>query len=190
MVGRQNDGFWNGDYYDVEMDPQIAVAADLKDVVVAYRRRNDKTIDLFRYRPAIGWAHFRTTAQSDTDHALLDTPFGFILAWRGLGERKNEVCWLYAPSPDGLSSPTIDLANWMAKLDGSQLISAFSIPGTHDSATYDFDNIPVPSARTQRMSIVEQLNKGIRYFDIRCDKLDLKEPMQTFHGLVMLADTG
>lgn len=64
-------------------------------------------------------------------------------------------------------------SSWMSELDGSKLITQISIPGTHDSAT---DKAHVQSAvcgpdwewvSTQTYPIATQLEKGIRFFDIR-----------------------
>lgn len=56
-------------------------------------------------------------------------------------------------------------ANWMSTIDGSVPVTAINMPGTHDSmARY------VPAsivARTQTMSVSEQLYNGVRYLDMR-----------------------
>lgn len=67
--------------------------------------------------------------------------------------------------PTSKSKPNVSGENWMSGLDDDLLVSALSIPGTHDSAAYTH---PWPFVATQRMSILEQLNAGIRYFDFRC----------------------
>lgn len=54
--------------------------------------------------------------------------------------------------------------DWMAGLPDSLRLSSVSIPGTHDSAAR-FGGI---GAQTQTWTIREQLDSGIRYFDIRC----------------------
>jgi len=53
---------------------------------------------------------------------------------------------------------------WMGKLDENLFLSELSIPGTHDSAAlYGGDLV-----ECQSWDLDEQLNAGIRYFDIRC----------------------
>lgn len=54
---------------------------------------------------------------------------------------------------------------WMSWLDDDLPVSAISIPGTHDSAAFTYS---WPFVATQNMSILEQLDAGIRYFDLRC----------------------
>jgi len=61
---------------------------------------------------------------------------------------------------------TLDLANWMSLLDGSKKLSEFSIPGTHDSASIVQRSLG-ERLQTQTRSLEEQLQDGIRFFDIR-----------------------
>jgi 1-phosphatidylinositol phosphodiesterase len=56
-------------------------------------------------------------------------------------------------------------ATWMSHLPSSSLMSAITIPGTHDSAAYTYS---WPFIATQTLDITAQLNAGIRYFDLRC----------------------
>ena len=78
-------------------------------------------------------------------------------------------------------------ANWMSHINPDLKINQINIPGTHDSGTYDIAKVwkntnyfsrlisgftslfKEPTARTQSLSISEQLINGIRYFDIRLD---------------------
>ena len=56
-------------------------------------------------------------------------------------------------------------SRWMAKLDDSTKISSISIPGSHDSGA--FYSIADFSGKCQDYSIANQLNMGVRFFDIR-----------------------
>jgi 1-phosphatidylinositol phosphodiesterase len=56
-------------------------------------------------------------------------------------------------------------ATWMSHLPSTTLMSAITIPGTHDSAAYTYS---WPFIATQTLNITAQLNAGIRYFDLRC----------------------
>ncbi|KAJ5440931.1 hypothetical protein N7491_003337 [Penicillium cf. griseofulvum] len=53
---------------------------------------------------------------------------------------------------------------WMHELRDDTLLSALSIPGTHNSPTC---HIAPPSVRCQAVSPKEQLENGVRFFDIR-----------------------
>lgn len=64
-----------------------------------------------------------------------------------------------------------ELNSWMSTwLDDNSTLGTANIPGTHDSAAYKMNGISVfaaPWAKTQDKSITDQLNIGIRYFDLR-----------------------
>ena len=57
------------------------------------------------------------------------------------------------------------MKNWMKKVPDDKKITAINIPGTHDSACryVDFGFI----SQTQKLSVTEQLEAGVRYFDFR-----------------------
>ena len=71
--------------------------------------------------------------------------------------------------------------DWMAFVDDETPLSNLTIPGTHDSAAYTKS---WPFVATQRMNILDQLNAGIRYFDLRCGILD--DVVQMVHGPTLL----
>lgn len=60
-----------------------------------------------------------------------------------------------------------DSANWMSKVDVP--LKQLVVPGTHDSATGTIGRFKPFSAagRTQSLSIMEQMQAGARYLDIR-----------------------
>lgn len=63
------------------------------------------------------------------------------------------------------------LNNWMKNIGDEKLLSEINIPGTHDSGT-KYCSFSLFS-RCQNKSISEQLEIGIRVFDIRVDKMTL-----------------
>ena len=69
---------------------------------------------------------------------------------------------------------------WMAAQDDATKLSALSIPGTHDSGAR-FE--PAPGiARTQTLTIGEQLDAGVRYLDIRCRHFE--DAFLIYHGSI------
>ena len=65
---------------------------------------------------------------------------------------------------------TIDLSNWMRRVDGSKRLSELSIPGTHDSGSRNPQTTDADTRarlRTQSRTIAQQLDDGIRFLDIR-----------------------
>lgn len=81
----------------------------------------------------------------------------------------------------------VDIINqsrlWMYFLPDDLHLSEISIPGTHDSMSFNTITIMGAFARCQYpyMSIERQLSSGVRYFDIRVD-----EDMITVHGMVSM----
>ena len=75
------------------------------------------------------------------------------------------------------------LKNWMSRIEDSKNILELSIPGTHDSGT--FTSARENHARTQVLSITEQLNMGIRFLDIRVYQTSDKH-FAIHHGIIYL----
>ncbi|KAI7548355.1 PLC-like phosphodiesterase, partial [Hortaea werneckii] len=84
-----------------------------------------------------------------------------------------------------------DLRCWMKYLLDSTSLSALIIPGTHNSSTH---HKALPSVRCQAVSIREQLENGIRSFDIRVQPVDPEGPKQEelnlVHGAFPISLTG
>jgi 1-phosphatidylinositol phosphodiesterase len=57
-----------------------------------------------------------------------------------------------------------NLHAWMRELNNDILLSALSIPGTHNSPTC---HVAAPSVRCQAVGPREQLENGVRFFDLR-----------------------
>ncbi|RMZ88561.1 hypothetical protein DV736_g4214, partial [Chaetothyriales sp. CBS 134916] len=66
-----------------------------------------------------------------------------------------------------------DLAKWQAKIPNDTPLGALSIPGTHNSPTCF---TAPPSVRCQAVSPVEQLQKGVRFFDLRLQAPEPYDP--------------
>ncbi|GAB7365748.1 hypothetical protein MBLNU230_g7083t1 [Neophaeotheca triangularis] len=70
---------------------------------------------------------------------------------------------------------------WMSGIHDDIMVSSLSIPGTHDSAAFTSS---VPFISTQNLNITQQLDLGIRYFDLRCG---LRENIvEMVHGISFL----
>ena len=57
--------------------------------------------------------------------------------------------------------------NWMSKLKNEKKLCLINIPGTHDSASFCMNRISFKFAKTQNLTITEQLEIGVRRLDIR-----------------------
>ena len=58
--------------------------------------------------------------------------------------------------------------NWLSRVPDSTRVNKLSIPGTHDSGTYacNWDQF-CDESQCQSWSLKDQLDSGIRYFDLR-----------------------
>lgn len=84
----------------------------------------------------------------------------------------------------GSSQPS----DWMALFSDDTPISVLSIPGTHDTCTYtQGDLVGAGYVKTQERSIVDQLDNGIRFLDIRCRLIG--NGFAIHHGPVFLGMT-
>lgn len=105
---------------------------------------------------------------------------------------------LYISDPKGASEPfeitvsgtnyEVNPSSWMKDLcdvgKGKVKISQLSIPGTHDSGTGKADGISKPWAKCQSGTILQQLQAGIRFLDIRCRHIN--DRFTIHHGPVYL----
>lgn len=67
------------------------------------------------------------------------------------------------PSDPEPEKPKVTATNWMTLLDDNVKVANITIPGTHDAAT---SNCSAPG-KCQTLTIPEQLERGIRAFDLR-----------------------
>jgi 1-phosphatidylinositol phosphodiesterase len=75
--------------------------------------------------------------------------------------------------------------NWMSFIPDNSSLSTFSIPGTHDSGSYQsaIYNYPVWFTwKTQTLNLEEQLDAGVRFLDIRCRHISNKCAIH--HGII------
>lgn len=75
--------------------------------------------------------------------------------------------------------PPCDNSTWMADLSDELSVSEVFIPGTHDSAAGGVSDIGA-FAECQSWTLSEQLESGIRAFDLRACQDG--EAMRFFHG--------
>jgi 1-phosphatidylinositol phosphodiesterase len=66
-----------------------------------------------------------------------------------------------------------NLDSWMREHKDSTLLSSLSIPGTHNSPTC---HLAPPSVRCQAVSPREQLENGVRFFDLRVQPAKPEDP--------------
>ncbi|KAI4128746.1 MAG: hypothetical protein LQ338_002589 [Usnochroma carphineum] len=83
------------------------------------------------------------------------------------------------------------LSSWMRSLKDDTPLSALSIPGTHNSPTC---HRALPSVRCQATSPPEQLDNGVRFFDVRVQPESPQDPSKDalilVHGVFPISLTG
>lgn len=79
---------------------------------------------------------------------------------------------------------------WMAMLPGNTFLRNITLPGTHDAATSSVSKSYSSMAKTQSLTIGEQLRQGVRAFDLRPrynsrQEADIQlENLEIYHGTV------
>lgn len=81
---------------------------------------------------------------------------------------------------------SINFSKWMSKIPDSKTLAQISIPGTHDSGAFRSDVIAW--AKTQEQDFRQQLNHGVRFFDIRGRVTD-DDTIVLHHGPIYLKVT-
>ena len=71
-----------------------------------------------------------------------------------------------------------DYSDWMSKINDDTLVNEIVMPGSHDAGSYEM----VWLGETQQFDIEKQLKMGVRYFDIRVNKIDDKYVI--FHSII------
>lgn len=79
--------------------------------------------------------------------------------------------------------------NWMSKISDSTKLCDISMPGSHDSGAMSTEGYASPWAKTQSLSISEQLNAGVRCLDLRLRyNADVTGNVQIVHSSINTYD--
>lgn len=135
----------------IDLPPFSVTQTDVKPVL-----KNDKERLRLTFQTELGGKHRMYTPVPTTEshalEALADNP---AMRFTGIYIPETSFVALFESS---------DLDRWMNKLNDKIPIGALSVPGTHNAPTCH--NAP-PSVRCQAVSPLEQLQNGVRFFDIR-----------------------
>ncbi|MCJ1478992.1 hypothetical protein MMC13_007676 [Lambiella insularis] len=121
-------------------------------------------------KPASPWSNetLRLTFENNGERYRLDTPCSVYHSTTLTPLTPNphfKYTAIYLPGPSYLTLySSANLHAWMQELSDETPFSALSIPGTHNSPTC---HRALPSVRCQAVSPREQLENGVRFFDIR-----------------------
>lgn len=105
-----------------------------------------------------------------------------------LDDGPHELTAVYVPTGALVAIfSSAKLHAWMKELDDKYPLPVLSIPGTHNSPTC---HTALPSVRCQSVGVREQLDNGVRYFDIRLS-VDTDDPkMALVHSAFPISLTG
>ena len=96
--------------------------------------------------------------------SLTDSPVASI-SGEAVAEMKQKMVSIYSPST------TLLQPQWMkyySDVLGKLTLTEMTLPGTHDSGTYEpVSAFGTPWIQTQDLSLLDQLNRGIRVLDLR-----------------------
>ncbi|KAI0152558.1 PLC-like phosphodiesterase [Hypoxylon sp. NC0597] len=100
----------------------------------------------------------------------------------------NEYTTIYVQTGSTLAVfSSSNLASWMRELRDEYPLSALSIPGTHNSPTC---HVALPSVRCQAVNVREQLENGVRFFDIRVNVSPDSSDLALVHSAFPISLTG
>jgi 1-phosphatidylinositol phosphodiesterase len=162
------------------------------------RDARDVSIPLGRFEtcqtniPAVepGREIVRLTFKSDRYRYQVDLPTSSkrSTVLKGLDGGPNEYTALYSEAECCLAIfSSTHMASWMGELRDDYPLSALSIPGTHNSPTC---HLALPSVRCQAVSIREQLNNGVRFFDVRVQTSPDNSDLILVHSAFPISLTG
>lgn len=100
----------------------------------------------------------------------------------------NEYTTIYVQAGSCLTIfSSTHLPRWMGDVRDEYPLSALSLPGTHNSPTY---RTALPSVRCQAVRIRDQLDNGVRFFDVRVSVSTSSHHLPLVHAAFPVALTG
>ncbi|PPQ98663.1 hypothetical protein CVT26_013809 [Gymnopilus dilepis] len=97
------------------------------------------------------------TGESSSDTPTMAILDGVVNLVFNSNNGNRDILWTQRPLTN------YSLESWMSVIGDNVYLSQLSIPGSHDTTAISY----TPTVGCQTMSIIEQLNAGLRYFDLR-----------------------
>ncbi|KAI1334009.1 PLC-like phosphodiesterase [Xylariaceae sp. FL0016] len=132
----------------------------------------------------------RLTFESQGHRYRVDTPSPskHSMVLEKLDGGPNEYTAVYVQNGGCLAIySSANLACWMRELRDDYPLSALSIPGTHNSPTC---HVALPSVRCQAVGMREQLDNGVRFFDVRVNVNQDSDELTLVHSAFPISLTG
>ncbi|KAI9734138.1 MAG: hypothetical protein M1818_006657 [Claussenomyces sp. TS43310] len=159
----------------------ISESFNAKDVSITVGQFETKTTDIQVNAQEI----LRLTFENNGQRYRLDTPpqsskSTVLTPLSPNPQAEYTAVYLPAHSHIAIFS-SANLASWMAQLKDELPLSVLSIPGTHNSPTH---YTALPSVRCQAVSVLKQLENGVRFLDIRVQPEYPEDPSKA--GLLLV----
>ncbi|KXJ86127.1 phosphatidylinositol-specific phospholipase C [Microdochium bolleyi] len=161
---------------------------DHRDLSIAIPRFETRSTDV--RAPDPGREAVRLTFEHDGQRYRLDIPgpSSRSIEVERLDGAPKEFTAVYVQNGCTLAIfSSANLASWMRELHDEFPLSALSIPGTHNSPTC---YTALPSVRCQAASVREQLDNGVRFFDIRVSVSEDHDNLSLVHSAFPISLTG
>ncbi|OTB12618.1 hypothetical protein K445DRAFT_320755 [Daldinia sp. EC12] len=139
-------------------------ARDRREVSIPIGRFETRVTDVRTADP--GREVIRLTFESEGRRYQVDVPGSSqrSTVMTKLDGAPNEYTAIYVQAGSCLAIfSSANLSSWMRELRDEYPLSALSIPGTHNSPTC---HVALPSVRCQAVNVREQLENGVRFFDM------------------------
>jgi 1-phosphatidylinositol phosphodiesterase len=158
---------------DARLEPiaidEAARTAPRAEVLVRSRRHGTKRLPVHGNPRSAHWRialhlereHEPIVVEIDRESAKQSHPLALK---RRPGQKHRALLWALADTIILSVYDETDAVSWMKDLDDALQLSEMDMPGTHDSCAR-FGGV---AYECQSMTIAEQLDAGIRFFDIRC----------------------
>ncbi|KAH6660586.1 PLC-like phosphodiesterase [Truncatella angustata] len=132
----------------------------------------------------------RLTFESEGHRYQVDVPShsrrSMVLKKLDDGPREYTAVYIVAAACLAIFS-SANLASWMRELHDDWPLAALSIPGTHNSPTC---HVALPSVRCQAVNMREQLDNGVRFFDVRVQTSPDHSDLVLVHSAFPISLTG
>ncbi|KAJ4473621.1 PLC-like phosphodiesterase [Lentinula aciculospora] len=150
-----------------------ATGFDHNTALMAFQSNDSKGLVLVDTYNSGSWQHEEAIGATSTDTPAIAILNDIITVAYNARNGNADLLWSQATLLNYTSE------NWMTALASTKAnlrITDMSIPGTHDSCSSSL----VPWVSTQNMTVLAQLNAGIRYLDLRCRLVNAT--LMMYHG--------
>ncbi|KAK6957600.1 hypothetical protein Daesc_000387 [Daldinia eschscholtzii] len=180
-----------GIFNSTSVAPNVRIqgeARDRREVSVPIGRFETRVTDVRTADP--GREVIRLTFESEGRRYQVDVPGSSqrSTVMTKLDGAPNEYTAIYVQAGSCLAIfSSANLSSWMRELRDEYPLSALSIPGTHNSPTC---HVALPSVRCQAVNVREQLENGVRFFDIRVNVSTDSSELALVHSAFPISLTG